>query len=85
MLVIEMIGGNCPVQADGTVNGKPFYFRARGEHWSMGIGGDPVADPEWYRRQPWGDTPFEAGWMPFEIARGFIETCADDYMKGLPP
>ena len=43
----------CPVQCAGTVNGQPFYFRARGERWTLGVGGDeetwmvstPVASP----------------------------------------
>ena len=34
VLMIDWCGGNCPVQAEGKINGKPFYFRARGECWS---------------------------------------------------
>ncbi len=30
-------GGMCPVQAEGTVNGLRFYFRARGTTWSLSI------------------------------------------------
>lgn len=56
-LHIEWLGGNCPVQSEGTVDGKPFYFRARGEHWSMGIGGEPVGEPEWYREREWVSRP----------------------------
>lgn len=79
-LYIEYLGGNCPVQAEGTVNGKRFYFRARGTHWSMGIGGDePVGEPEWIRQEKWGDGPFAAGWMPEEEARRIIERCAAAY------
>lgn len=37
-IVIESLGGNCPVQATGTIDGEPFYFRSRGEHWSIEIG-----------------------------------------------
>lgn len=29
--------GNCPVQAEGTINGHRFYFRSRGGSWSMRI------------------------------------------------
>ena len=53
MLKIDMLGGNCPVQAEGTIDGRPFYFRARGQSWSMGIGGDVVGDPDWYMKQIW--------------------------------
>jgi hypothetical protein len=37
-IVIDHLYGNCPVQADGFIDGEPFYFRARGEHWSIEIG-----------------------------------------------
>ena len=36
-LVIANLGGYCPVQGDGWVGGKPFYFRARGDRWSFAI------------------------------------------------
>ncbi len=64
-IVIDCIGGNCPVQAEGRIGGVPFYFRARGRRWSMSIGGDDVVgEPEWYYEEPYGDTEFAAGWMP---------------------
>ena len=81
-LLIDAIYGNCPVQGEGSVAGKPFYFRARWEHWSMGIGGDPVVEPEWYREQKWGDGPYAAGWMEEEEAKRIIELCAADYLAG---
>jgi len=80
-LVIETIGGNCPFQAEGTIGGVPFYFRARGQHWSIGIGGDDaVGNPAWYREEPWGDGPFAAGWMDEGEARRIIERCAAEYL-----
>ena len=64
--------GNCPVQAEGTVNGNPAYFRARGDGWSFAVslpGVDPVeidsvSDPRavYYREGDWGAWP-DAGWM----------------------
>lgn len=92
-LRIEYLDGNCPVQAEGTVNGVPFVFKARGERWRLAIGEDPVAVSRgekegWYREADWGDKPFAAGWMPREEARAIIERCAADYMaadKGLDP
>lgn len=80
MLQIDMIGGNCPVQAEGTISGQSFYFRARGEHWSMGIGGDPVGDPDWHLQERWGDSKYAAGWMPEDEARKIIEQCAREYL-----
>ena len=69
---IEWLGGNCPVQAEGTIQGVPFYFRARGEHWSLGVGADPVGRPDWYHREPYGDEEYAAGWMPQHEALGFL-------------
>jgi hypothetical protein len=83
---IDSIGGNCPVQAYGLIDGEPFYFRARWEHWSLSVGSDDedpsdlglygrdvVGNPRWYHEEDWGDGPFEAGWMPEEEARRMIE------------
>ena len=71
---IDYIGGNCPVQAEGRVNGEEFYFRARGNRWSLSVGGDDVVGkPDWYYEEPYGKEPFDAGWMPEGIARGFID------------
>lgn len=83
-LKIDTISGFCPVQGEGTVDGQPFYFRARGERWTMGIGGDVVMSPDWFRQRPWGDGPFAAGWMPIEEAQEIIEECATDYSAGKP-
>lgn len=38
------VWGFCPVQCDGWVDGLPFYFRARGEHWSINIAATPDGD-----------------------------------------
>jgi hypothetical protein len=83
---IDDLGGNCPVQAHGLIDGEPFYFRARGEHWSLSIGSDDedpsdigvygrdvVGKPRWCHEEKWGFGPFEAGWMPERVARHMIE------------
>lgn len=71
-IVIEWLGGNCPVQAEGTVAGLPFYFRARGQRWTLGIGHDPIGDPEWHHEEPYGEEQFDAGWMDYGDARLFL-------------
>ena len=92
---IDFVGGNCPVQAEGTIAGKPFYFRARGSRWTMGIGDDPVSIPhrveigpdgkpvrvadEWFADCTWGKWP-DAGWMPEDEARRLIAWCAAEYI-----
>jgi hypothetical protein len=37
--VIEMACtcGACPVQYEGTINGKPFYYRSRWDEWRLAI------------------------------------------------
>lgn len=87
--IIEWIGGNCPVQAEGIIDGKRFYFRARGEHWSLEI--HPTASvryakwPEgiapWEHEEEWGNGPFDAGWMPEDVAREMIAKGAALYRR----
>ena len=78
-LQIEHIGGYCPVQAEGTVNGSPFYFRARGKRWSMNIGDDPVGialgKKGWHREETYEG----AGYMPLDIAEHIIRECAEQF------
>ena len=83
-LTITMLCGNCPVQGEGTIGDKPFYFRARGQGWCMAIGGDIFSNPEWVRLRPYGETKYAAGWMPEEEAQAFIEQSAEDFLKGIP-
>lgn len=73
-ITLDTIGGNCPVQAEGTVDGKQFYFRARGDSWQLHIGDgehDLWTNPLFYTEQAYGTWP-EAGWMPQHEAVGFI-------------
>jgi hypothetical protein len=72
-VVIEWIGGNCPVQAEGRIDGEPFYFRARGQCWSLSIGGpDTLDNPQWHHEELWGEGPFSAGWIDEDEARRLI-------------
>lgn len=90
IIVISCIGGNCPVQAEGTIDGAPFYFRARGDEWSIEIGGGFVLEDAskgipatgFYMEREYGDGPYDAGWMPVEEARSFINEAATEYAKG---
>lgn len=45
IIYTEEISGYCPVQAEGTINGLPFYFRSRGEHWALYVALKPNGDP----------------------------------------
>ncbi len=85
-LVIDFIDGWCPVQAEGTVGGKPFYFRSRGQHWTMSIGGeDIIMKPEWHRRRHYSDVSYSAGWIEVAEAEKFIRESAADYLAGKAP
>jgi len=71
-IVIREIGGMCPVQGEGTVDGKEFYFRSRGSSWSMSIGGsNVVAKPEWHYSEEYGAWP-DAGYISEDEARSFV-------------
>lgn len=80
-LHINLIGGNCPVQAEGVLSGEPFYFRARGNHWSLSVGGDVVCSPDWFFQEQYGDEPFAAGWMTTDEAIAFIRRAAELYLS----
>lgn len=79
------IGGACPLQGDGVVDGLPWYFRARGEHWSFSVAATPDGDPVgvWVTDDPpgaWttedeaeGDGLFAASWMPYAEAWRHID------------
>lgn len=77
---IDWIGGNCPVQAEGRIDGRGFYFRARGESWSLELAeeGEPVdyEGSAWSHEEEWGDGPYAAGWMPEKTAREMIAKAA---------
>lgn len=79
---IDWLEGNCPVQAEGTIDGHPFYFRARGSAWSLSIGGaDPVGEPTFVYREDWPGGPFDAGWMSEDDARRMIERGANKFRE----
>jgi hypothetical protein len=72
---LEWIGGNCPVQAEGFVDGKAFYFRARGDTWQFHVAPsrEEIFDNDvFYMERDYGEGPFDAGWMPEDEALAFI-------------
>ena len=73
-ITIDSMGGNCPVQIEGLIDGQPFYFRARGDSWALHVGPkeDWFTDREWLHEADYGDGPFDAGWMPEHEALGFV-------------
>lgn len=73
-----------PVQYTGKADSQKYYFRARGEQWEMIIGetvdkcvdasltDDPLKNAEFYCTGRYGNSPFEAGYMPLEQAESII-------------
>ena len=81
-----------PVQAEGTLDGHPFYFRARGDHWAFSVAEEPGLDPVfidsaesaegrgWFLEAQYGAAgSFAASWMPLAEARELIGDCARRY------
>ena len=81
--VVEWIGGNCPVQAEGTcTGGRRFYFRGRHDSLQMTVSLKPAEgdyldwgtndEDAWYYEQDYAAVPY-AGWIGHDTARAFIE------------
>lgn len=83
-MVVGRAGGAAPVQSSGVIDGKDYYFRARGDAWSFSVGGvDLIQSPTWYYEEAYGVWP-DAGRMPAEEAYQFIEKAAALYRAGTP-
>ena len=87
-LEIESLGGYCPCQGEGFIDGLPFYFRARYEYWGMSIANFPDQDPidadlgyGWYREEEWGNGPYQAGYMEPSEALEIIKECVTQFRK----
>jgi hypothetical protein len=80
-IVIRQLGGNCPVQSEGTIDGAEYYFRARHESWTLCIGGeDVILAPEWFYEEPNGALgSVDAGWMSEQEAETFLRQAAQRY------
>jgi hypothetical protein len=89
---ITRLYGFCPVQANGTVNGLPFYFHARFDTWTFAIASTPDIDPiqvaiqnapgfrmqRKYRKRTRGKC--DASFMSHAQAKVLIETTANYYL-----
>lgn len=58
-LRLTSAGGVVPFQAEGTLDGDPFYFRYRHDEARLGVGGDPVAHPLFESSVPDGGEFFD--------------------------
>jgi len=82
---LDWFGGSVPVQGEGTIDGLPLYFRARGAQWSLDIGRIDGSDrpPLWWHVESWGEWP-EAGYMPEAIALAMIDKAVALYREQKP-
>jgi len=85
--------GTCPVQAEGTINGYPFYFRSRHARWSLHVAAtkesDPLDDDAWSIIEDYPVTGvtknllLDAGYATEDECRRFIERHAEIFTKTL--
>lgn len=84
-VTLDWFGGTFPVQGEGTIDGVPLYFRARGAQWSLDIGRHDDSDrpPLWWHVEEWGEWP-DAGYMPEEKALAMIDKAVALYREQKP-
>lgn len=77
---LDYLGGNCPVQGEGKIDGYDIYFRSRGDNWTFDIGESPILGQNsiFSVRGNFGDWP-RAGWMPWFRAYRIIYKCIKLY------
>jgi hypothetical protein len=80
-----------PVQAEGTLAGHPFYFRARGDEWSFAVSEQPDVDPAalhsaqaaegsgWFRGGTFAGA-YTGSRLPRDDAEMLIHLCAREYL-----
>ncbi len=97
-LEFEFTTAAAPVQAEGTIAGRPFYFRARHDGWTFAVADQPEVDPVeidsasaargrgWFRSGTIG-TPreYRASYLSADEAAAIIRRCAAEYMGGGSP
>lgn len=82
-LTIEYLGGNCPVQSEGMFDDYQYYFRARGQHWSIELTDPTNLIPILMIKVQYGDSDFAAGWMPRDDAFKIIVSTYFKWKAGL--
>jgi hypothetical protein len=79
----KFTGTAAPVQAEGTIDGFPFYFRARHNEWTFAVADGCVPDPVLIESPADGffrSSKYEgASFVPLEIAIQLIERCISAY------
>jgi hypothetical protein len=89
------IYGQGPVQAEGTINGFQFYFRARWDGWTFSISENTQIDPVdiqisevgkqhgYFAEGKYGSQfEYKASYMEYDIAVDIIKRCSSEYLEG---
>lgn len=68
-------GGACPVQGEGTVDGRECYYRSRGEGWQFHVAApgseDVFGDDAWSHSERCYVWP-DGGWVSADVSRACI-------------
>ena len=89
-LTMHVTGTEAPVQIKGTIDGVPFYFRARWDTWEFGVGDDPVdivcdegSGGGFYRAGAYDPARegFGASYMDIRVAEEIILRCAQEFRR----
>lgn len=85
-ITYEGYTGPVPVQIEGTIDGKRYYFRARFNAWSLSVHetapGEYHTWPDdefWRYEEFYGESGYDASWMPEDEAIAFIIKAAGEY------
>lgn len=95
-LEIADLGGQVPVQAEGRIAGRPFYFRARHDEWSFAVADDPEGDAlqarfgcesGWFRMANWScaeltPDPGIVTWLGDDTQPSALPMCDHIYCAG---
>lgn len=75
--------GYCPVQAEGTIDGFPFYFRSRWDSWSLRVApSNPFGPDAWCHDEEYpGGGEFGAGYASKDECVEFINKCAKLWLE----
>ena len=91
-LLGEFTGLAAPVQAEGVVGRRAFYFRSRYQGWTFAIALTPDVDPAdidfpdqgFLREGAYGALRYDASYMPLDEALKIIVRCAAEFAQEHP-
>jgi hypothetical protein len=73
-------GGHCPVQGYGEIDGKHWYFRARGAYWSFEVYADLNRETVYWEYGEDYGSEYEASYMPEEDVLKCLEKSVNMYL-----